>query len=198
MAVNLYVDSNFSALEKALAAVEEKPVRTIVKRSMNKGLDTLIRRAGKIAQKERFLKLSVIKSRYFTRGNPSGNLFTQLSSYFGVSNQKISMLHFVKGPKTPRRQKGIPVRKRKRLRFEVQKGRRFTGKGAIFMAKLSNNRVQVFRRGGVRNKIHKQSLSGFGKIFSQPSVKNELSRLGQLAFLVELEKGLEKRLNAIK
>ena len=188
--------ADFDAIEKVLLKFESKAITTLARNSMNKGLDSISRRAGQIAQKERFLKISEIRAKYFelTRAKKGGRL-NKIYAEFFVRNKSIPMLKFVKGPKTPRSQEGIPVRKRKALRFEVTKGKRFKGKGAIFLATV-RGKTDVYRRGVGRRKrevLYRQTLSGYARYFRKPEVANELSILGRMTYLREVEKGLKKR-----
>ena len=201
MAINASIEADFDALEKSLKRLEGKALTTIVKRSMDKGHDSLVKRALQMAQKERYLKQSVIKSRYFRLRKAKGVSLNNLSAALEVSNAKISMANFVKGPRVPRKQKGIPIAKRKRLRFEVRKGRRFKGVGGIFLARGVNKNVHVFRRGPyskVKTRIIKQSLSGFARYFRELRVRNQLTRVGQLAFLKDLTRRFDKRIREIR
>jgi len=78
-----------------------------------------------------------------------------------------TMIRFVKGQKTPRKQKGIPVSKRKPVRVEIRPGR--THKlGRAFIAKAKGDRNQVFRRKGKEpNPIAVQRLPRLSIAFFQ-------------------------------
>lgn len=68
-----------------------------------------------------------------------------LESSIDISFNKISLRRFLTPAQLNRSQKGIKVKKRKRLRVRISPGRTSTLKKA-FIAKGRNNNIQVFRR----------------------------------------------------
>lgn len=108
------------------------------------------------------------------------NRSTPLSSIFAhirTSNKPISLIHFVRGKKEPANQKGIPVKRRKKLKVQIMRGKTET-RPHSFIQRAKGN-IQVFNRGSGRN-IKKQSVPSVFEFLKKPGVLNPfLDNAGQ-------------------
>lgn len=104
---------------------------------------------------------------------PQGNLLSAMEGSVEYSDNPISMIDFVKGSKAPLKQKGIPVKKRRKLKAEVKKGKTFVVKGGFIQkGKNGNNQVfkgkrgKGFKKQGTRSVASMVKDLGFGKMFT--------------------------------
>lgn len=88
-----------------------------------------------------------------------GSLGT-LEAVIAFSKQPIPMLEFVKGSKNPVKQKGIPVKRRKRIKVEVVPGRKRTMQSAFIQTVKSK---QVYKRIKATQRFKKQSIPSVGE-----------------------------------
>lgn len=139
--------NNFEKLSlhysRAIPDLVARGVATGIRRTlpkMKKRVVTMMRRRIKLppgSQKKIISQFAV------TRGNDIDKMFGQVR----VSSSSINLIHFVKGGKRVRKQKGVKVAARKPLKTEIVRGRQNAQKGA-FIAKGKNGNLQVFRRMG--------------------------------------------------
>ena len=110
-------------------------------------------------------------------------------------HKAISMIHFVRGRKEPAKQKGIAVRKRKKLRVQIRPGSTVTLKKS-FIAQ-ANKAVQVFRR-RPSGKLAKRRTFSLKTFLEKKEVMSHLLEFGQKRYLKEFERNFKFYLGKIK
>jgi hypothetical protein len=113
-------------------------------------------------RKQLRMKESTLKNRHMklhkvvTIGGSIGSLEAVIS----YSKKPIPMLEFVRGNKNPIPQKGIPVKRRRKLKVEVVPGRRRTLQSAFIQTVKSK---QVFKRIKAQARFKTQSIPSVGE-----------------------------------
>lgn len=137
-------EDNLKGLERLYGDLAKRAYPTATRRALNKGmgveftsLDKKVRALRRIKKKE----LKKFLRKQPTREKRMENMVTEVR----MSGRKIPLVFFVVGKKEPRKQSGIGVRKRRKIKIEVRKGKRITLKRA-FIAKGRRGKNQVFRR----------------------------------------------------
>lgn len=118
-----------------------------------------------------------------------GNSKKSLGEIFAtirVSNKPISLIHFVRGEKSPLQQKGIPVKRRPLLKVQITRGNTRKMR-KVFIAK-ANSSVQVYRK--ERGTMHKQSVPSLWRLLEKPEMKNQLEIFGRQVFEQEMARNL--------
>ena len=109
-----------------------------------------------------------------------------------ISNKPISLIHFVRGSKTPANQKGVPVNKRKKVRIAIRRGKSFVmRRGFILNAKGS---IQLYRPGhgkGGNRIAHKQAIPSFFRLAMKPEIKSKVELYGRQRFQEEMAVNLK-------
>lgn len=133
--------------------------------------------------------LLINKARY-ARGKSLGEIYASIA----VSNKSISLIHFVRGDKQPIKQKGIAIKKRKRVKIAIRRGKTITLKNDFIMR--AHNSVQLYRR---RNSgIIKQAIPSFYRLVMKPELKGKIELYGQQRFREEMERNLKFYASQVK
>ena len=120
----------------------------------------------------------VIQNAKYSRKRELG----EIHSIIRVSSKPISLIHFVKGDKTPMDQRGIPVSKRTLLKVQITRGNTRKMK-KVFIAR-ANNSVQVYRK---QMTMRKQSIPSLWRLIERPEIKERLLNFGRMRFEAEME-----------
>lgn len=165
-------DRQIRKLNLELKKFSGKALQTAQQQAINRtasGLQTFINRK---IREERKLKAGEIKKQFMKIDKArKGRLIATVT----ISGRVIPLIRFIKGSKSPRKQKGIAVRRRKELKAEIDKGHT-TKMGSAFIAKDHKGKNQVFRRHA--NALRKRRNSQKGPIGIQmtPSLAVLISR----------------------
>lgn len=159
MAIELKIESNISAAQAFFSKAEKSLLIKAVKQTLNKSLQFLVTESVREVRKRRALKAKDVKAKWFmTNKNFKGMDARRYNVMLSIRKKPISMIDLVRGSKLPRKQKGIPIAKRKPIRAEITPGESKLLKGA-FIAMARGGNYHVFRRKTKdRNPIAKQSL----------------------------------------
>lgn len=113
-----------------------------------------------------------VKNMILLDAQVKANRSTPLSSIFAhirTDNKPVSLIHFVRGKKEPANQKGIPVKRRKKVKVQIMRGKTETRPKA-FIQRVKGS-VQVFNRGSGRT-MKKQSVPSIFEFLKKPGVIN--------------------------
>lgn len=167
------VSTNINEAYTAFRNLNKREIPRACKRSIGRALVTLRKEAIPILQKEVRLKSSVLKD-YMNIIKPTGSRLDGLSGSLVFSSKPISMIHFVKGSKTPENQKGKKVSRRRKLKYEYKPGRSEIIRHG-FIANGKSGNTHVFKRKGVGSlPIMKQSAPSLGALIMKKT-KNTLA-----------------------
>lgn len=187
-------------LDQVKVFLNEVKTRALVRatrKSMNRSLSALQTRANKKAREHRKLKAREIKKDFFNLKKAKGNHLHRIEAELGVSGRPMSLLRFVVGQKEPRRQKGIPMRSRRKVQVEVRPGRKVKLDSA-FIAKGKGGKNQVFRRRTKsRAPIVKQSVPALSTLFARKKIETPLRLFARRHFLKEFGRTFDFELNKL-
>jgi hypothetical protein len=198
--MKLKISTNAGNIGRILQGWNEKVLKKATARSVNRAAVTVRKEATKLIR-QRYnlpatgsskgsggLKPPGIKPNILisnAKYSPKKTL-SDIYSVIRVSNEPVSMIHFVRGEKTPQQQKGIAVSKRALLKVQITRGNTRRLK-KVFIAK-ANGSVQVYRKIGV---MHKQSVPSIWRMIERPEIKNKLEVIGRIRFETEMEANLK-------
>lgn len=147
MNITINID-NIDKLTSLYSTKYKSAVTKSVRRAINRTLPTynrdaknLIKKAIKLPKKYSITK--IMSRKKYTGGSDIEKMHGTIT----VKSSAISLIHFVKGRKTPPKQKGVRVSNRKNLKYGIKPGQTSVAKGA-FIARGRNGNTQVFRRMG--------------------------------------------------
>ena len=182
MTIGIDLISNIEKVQKDFFRATNKDIIKATRSALAKSRTTLRKQTVKQIKKRRNMKAGEIKKRMKLTKELNSNNINKLSVSLHMKDQKISMLPFVVGAKTPRKQKGVRVIKRKKISVRIRPTKRKTYP-KIFIASGrrrkdgSKGKFQVFRRNpDKKNKIFRQTVPSLhllveGKRFRRPVEK---------------------------
>lgn len=124
------------------------------------------------------------------RNVPIDRIFATINS----SNKPISLIHFVRGAKAPRNQKGIPVKDRLPIQVEITKGRKLRLNKAFIAKSRRGGSVQVYRKDH-NAKMIKQSAPALYRWFIKPNVIGPAREIIRKRYAEEFPRQLNYYLN---
>lgn len=209
MAVTITVKHNFQIIGSYLKTMSSVSVKKAVVQACNRAAVTGRKEAAKILGKTIKLPqggrsskggggltppgiksmITISKARY-GRNIPTDRIFSTINS----SDKPISLIHFVRGAKAPRNQKGIPVKNRLPIQVEITKGRKLRLNKAFIAKSRRGGSVQVYRRDG-NAKLIKQSAPALYRWFIKPHVIGPSQAIIRKRYAEEFPRQLNYYLN---
>lgn len=130
-----------------------------------------------------------------------GNSLGKMEGSVGYSEKPIDMMSFVKGSKDPIKQKGIPVKKRRKLKVEIRKGQPKTLKKA-FIQKSKTGGSQVFKSKRAQGKgnptrFKKQGTRSVASMVNELGYGNKFTKYAGRRFEREFLRELQTRAKGI-
>lgn len=165
-------------LEKELKQAKKEALEESAKKIEASSLDLI--------SKQRNLPSNVLKKQVEVKVVEDGNEVI-------VSDEPFSMIDFVLGDKSPRRQKGIKVKDRVPIEAEVVPGKRIKLRRS-FIAR--GRKEEVFnRKGKKRFPIARQSVPSSAQVIQQQTNLNKIEDTSEDVFEREFENALGDQLN---
>lgn len=184
MSIHIQVQHNFGIIKSYLKTMSTVSVKKAVVQACNRSAVTGRKEAAKILGKTIKLPqggrsskggggltppgiksmITITKARY-GRNIPVDRMFSTINS----SDKPISLIHFVRGAKSPRPQLGIPIKNRLPIQVEITKGRKLRLNKAFIAKSRRGGSVQVYRKDG-NAKMVKQSAPALYRWFVKPHV----------------------------
>lgn len=193
--IDFEITSNIEAIPEWLDETKERVILQSARSAINKTLKSAsvlaikrIKLTYKVkpsgfSRKEIKKRMDIIKA--------TGNSLFSINGEIIFKGEPIPILNFVSGKKTSIKQKGIKVRKRRKLRVEIRPGKRVVLKKAFIQDGPKSK--QVFRSpksGGFK----KQSVPGMGLVINRPENKQALLRHVSRAFAKTFDNQVKFRL----
>lgn len=182
--IRINIEDSLDDMNVFLTKARTDALVKAAKSSMNRGISKSNTSSRKQIRKRLYrLKASEVKT--MLKPNKTSSKVDLQGLEVGLASRQRgpTMMRFVKGQKSPRKQKGIPVAKRKPVRVEIRPGR--THKlGRAFIAKAKGDRNQVFRRKGKdSNPIAVQRLPRLSiAFFEQKHFRDRVIKMFQKTF----------------
>ncbi len=191
MSVKINLVSEINKIEKIL---DKKILIKAVKRAMRRTRATMKRETlsriqkhvANIKLKDFNKKISRLKTEL------RGSKIDRFAIILDISDRPLSLLNFVVGSKEPRKQKGIPVAQRKKIKLRYIKGGRTKVAHDLFIAKGRGGRKAVYRRTPGTKSVG----SGFKR--TNPNIKAQAGpviwvKFKDQAFRLPIEKAIAER-----
>lgn len=194
MGLEINIEDDFLELanqfEKELGVAE---IMKATRAAMNRTLITMRQAAIDGITEKLKIKPSSLRNKHMRLMKARGGTVDGLEASIDFNTHAIPMLEFVKGNKSPIEQKGIPVKKRRKLRVEITPGKKFVMKKAFIQNKTT---TQVFK--GRRGEgFKKQGTRSVGFIVINRGVGEKLVTIGKERFSERLLHELKFRVSRI-
>ena len=150
VSLDLKILEGLDEIKTRISSLEKKAIPSAVRKSLNSAGKFIQTRSIEEIVKVRKLKKSKLKKDYLEIKKYLRGSWTDFAVVFRVLAKPIPLLEFIKGAKTPRKQKGKKSRGGKypgrgRLKAEIVPGMAAKPEG-IFIAKSKSGKMRVFRR----------------------------------------------------
>lgn len=173
MSLKINIEQNFHDLTKMMDEIAHVQILAGTKRAM----DNALRRGRVITikemRKEINLPSSKIKAR-ITIYKARGASLNGVEGALGFSEKAIPMLDFVVGKKSNIKQKGIKVKKRRKLKVKIKPGKTIRLKGAFIQNVKSQ---QVFRRKGQGPSVRKLGTKSIATLAFQRNMRPKIENI---------------------
>ena len=194
MTIQIKIEHNLTHMLHTLDKIKQRAAKIAVRQALNKTIMSTRTKSNQAFRQERNLKLGDLNRKYTSLKRATGMNINQMEAQIKISGESISLIRFVKGSKLPRSQKGISVRKRKALRFEV-KPSLIRARQKLFIARGKSNNVHVFLRAG--NKIIKQNAPGLAQVFGRDAINQPITMFAKKDFKREFSQAFRHQLSLI-
>lgn len=198
---SLDFESDLYEIENILNQFKTRDVVQAARRALNRAAVSVRQKSMDEFRKKLNVKEKDLRKRMRVH-TAQGNSLAKMESAVSYSGAAFPMISFVKGAKTPIAQKGIPVKKRRKLKVEIEKGKTFTAKGAFIQRVKSKSKggesyaAQVFR--GRRGKgFKKQGIRSLGFIITNRGLADLMLDHGGKRFQKEFYRELKVRADGI-
>lgn len=195
MSFEFKIDYDLTKTFVFLDRVKKRAARKAVKQALNKTIRSTRTQLNKSFRQQRKLKLKDINHKYTSLERATGMSINDMEASITIAAKSLSLIHFVRGSKLPRKQKGIKVSKRRPLKFEV-KASKIKKRDKLFIARGKNNNVHVFRRKG--KKLIKQNAPGLKEVFIRSEVNRPIKLFARKTFGREFARAFSYQLSKIK
>lgn len=206
MGLEISIEHNLKKVDANLKLLQKKLLPKAMKQALNKTLNRVVTKTSReFRDKERNMKVGLIKKKYIRKYKATGNNIATMQAKMWISGRGLHLLEFVRGSKDPRPQKGIAVRKRKKLKVRIRPSKTVTRK-KLFIAKGHGGRNMVFRR--QNNKLVKtpdqkgplaaQTVPGYASIFRKLRFNQKIVRFANRVLLIEFNRSFNLQMSKMK
>lgn len=198
MSIEFNVMSNLDELNVWIAQLTNRGLSQATKRSMIRTKPTMKKESVLMVKKYRKAKSRAITDRFKFKSKLNGNVLSNYEINMEIERKPIRILEFIKGKKEAQKKRGIPVRKRRKLKVEVVPGRARRLPSA-FIEKGSGGRLMVLQRQGKRARPTRR-LTGvyIHHLFAQRAltepIQKNVGRRVQKEFVAAVTNKMRKRL----
>lgn len=171
------IDTNFHDFKNMMDDLGNQDIGASAKAAINGAFTRGQNQVAKQLKKDINLKTTQVKKR-ITIVKAKGTQMHKMQGMMIFSGTPIALKEFVVGPKTNIKQKGVKIRKRRKIKVKFKPGKTIKVAGA-FIQKV--NSQQLFRHKGKGRRVRKLSASSLAVIaFRQPRRKRlEATLLGR-------------------
>lgn len=190
------IKDNLRDAYNAFDKLKRSQVHAAAKRAINRTLVTVRKESVGVIKKGLNIKSSVLKS-YITLERPNQKKISQVQGSIVYQSRGLALIDFVKGRKAPTPQKGVKVKRRKKVRVEITPGKKFV----VNKGFMSNTRrgVQVMKRGVQSQSLKMQTAPSVGALLlsRKKNVGVEIQTIAQQRFVIEFQRDLNYRLTRL-
>lgn len=196
MSLDINILHNLDKIPEMLDEFKTKQVVNAARRAINRSLT-----GGRKESTDRLsqilrMKKGKIKKENIRISKAKGGSLGTLEGVLSYNTKGLEMLEFVVGSKQPRSQKGIPVRRRRKIKVEVTRGNRRT-MPKVFIAKTTGKN-RVFRRNPGEKRLYRQHVPSISHFFdTKGNIKNRTLIHMRRRFEQEFTRELVVRINRL-
>lgn len=183
MSFDISITSNAVDAIAALSSYSDAVVTAATRASISRALVTGRKQASKTMRQRLNIKGKDVKKKIAIAKPTTGRLGS-LNGVISFDDTPMPLIDFVRGSKGIIKQKGLKIKKRRKLKVEVTRGRKFTMIGGFIQKVRSKN---VFRR-GKSGKLYKQSAPSVGEFVMRREFKFPIAK--------EMRKSFNKNLRS--
>lgn len=195
MSIRIQIDTNFEDIAEAFSGLSKNDFIQGTRRAINRTLLTIRKIAIEELRKKVNLKPSVLRSSRYTQiKNAKGGSIGTLEGFMLFDNNSIPLLEFVKGPKSPRSQKGRKIKDRPKLKYEIRPGKVLSSKTAF--VQKGGFSTQVFKRNKF-GRFKAQRVESVGHLVLNKGVGERLQNEGLMMFEKTLRHEFQVRLDNV-
>lgn len=191
MTIEINIAHNLDALEPWIHEMQGKAVTQSVKRAINRTLISVRLISIKMFKKRLNKKQTAFYKKKIKTFKAMGSDINRMQGVMIYDGKTIPLLEFISGSKDIIKQKGIAIKKRRKLRASVKPGKKFQVKGA-FIQKVNSKQVFKGKRG---QGLKKQGVSSLGTIMQRQSFRPLLEKIAVGKFKKEFIRDLQFRIN---
>jgi len=189
MSLKINIWQNMYDLTQMMEEMATKDLVSAARAAMNSSVRRTRQLGSKEIRKRLNLKATEIKKRIVLIKARGGSL-RALEASLIVSGAPISMLNFIVGSKQPIKQKGVAVKKRRKLKARVNPGKTIKLSGAFIQNIQSKH---VFRHKGSGRRARKLSVKSLAKTIMERQLQKQLDLIFQKRFNREFDKQIRWR-----
>lgn len=186
------ITTNLLDISDALGELGQKHLFRAVRRSINRALPAMRVKSVDLIKRDIKLKTGFIR-RGTQLNKAKGANITNISGSIGFDSTPVPLMEFVRGSKTPLKQKGIAVSKRRKLKVEIRPGRRVVLAHA-FIQKVRS--LQVFKRKKER-RLASQGIHSIAHEIFRGAKASRVAEEGMKRFESEFEREWAIRLEGL-
>lgn len=190
-------------LEAFLTQFKDSVVVQSARRAINRTVQGVRQKSVDDIRKRLNVKEKDLRKR-MRFSNAKGATLKELEGNVSYSETSLPMMLFVKGSKQVIQQKGIAVKKRRKLKFEVAKGKTFTAQSSFIQKnkrKKSNGGTETFGaqvfRGRRGEGFKKQAIASIGAMVSKRGLGERFQAYAGERFQKEFARELNIRAKGI-
>ncbi len=190
MSLEINILNNLHAMDDFLSDFKVKVAVQATRSAINRTLVSTRKEAVKTLRTRLNIKSTTLKRKHISLSKVRGGSLSSMTGSINFNDNPMPLLDFVKGHKNIIKQKGIKVKKRRKLKVEVVKGKKITLKTA-FIQKV--NSKQVFKRGS--SGFKRQAVSSIGTWVSRRAFKKPIMREARARFNIEFDRQYSFRMD---
>jgi hypothetical protein len=145
MSFKIELKNNIQEAFNTFDQLKRGEVAKAARRAINRTLVTLRKDSVQIIKKDLRIQSSLLKSKYIFIDKARGKGLSDLSGSVVYQSRGLQLIDFIRGTKAPTPMKGIPVKRRKKVRAEVTPGKRFVVTGG-FVSMTASKGLQIMKR----------------------------------------------------
>lgn len=190
--MRIKIETNLLDIANGLGALGQKHLFRAVRRSINRSLPTMRAKSVELVKRDLNLKSSRIRQGIQLNKARGSSIFN-IEGSIAYDSIPVPMLEFVRGAKTPIQQKGVKVKRRRKLKIEIKPGRK------VILAHAFIQRVrtlQVFKRKNER-RLAKQGIHSVAQEVFRSYKANRIAEEGLKKFESEFQRDWDVRLQGL-
>lgn len=189
MALKINIETNFPHLQSLMNDLGDKDVTAATRASLNNSVRRGREQGSRMIRSRINLKATEIKKRITIQKARGGSL-RSLEASLTFSGIPISMIHFIVGNKNVIKQKGVPVKKRRKLKARIRGNKKISLGGAFIQDMQSK---QVFRHKGKGRRSRKLSTKSLARIILEDQIRTKLDEIVEKRFSREFQRQIHWR-----